>query len=194
MYAHAFARVGIVFAILLGIVGRPAADEVVSIKGGTFVFERGQSGLLDIFGTQGFQMQAAALDGRFNAVSQCQVPECPPGAEVEIDASWGGLDLPGTAVLRGKTYGDLGGVESPNGAVIGFSGTITMPPASAGPVSVVVPFQFAAMFFYGDPDGTSSNRALLVGGGDATFQLEPDPSAETFSWMITSVVFEFRKD
>lgn len=73
--------------------------------------------------------------------------------------------------------------------MIGFDGTITMPPMS-GPVSISVPFEFAGFFTYAKSLDVNPSQALLVGGGVATFNLEPYSTGD--AWFIRSVTFEFR--
>jgi hypothetical protein len=183
---YSFAKFGIVLAILV-CAARPAESQVISIIDGTFISEGG-GGQLNISGTQAFRLEAAALTGRFDAVDQCFVPECPPGTVVELGARWIGNDLPGTATLRGKTYDDVGGLDSLNSADVRFAGQFVMPPLSDGPVSITVPFDFAGRFAYSE-DLSEVQDALLTGGGQVTLVLE-----QLFqgSWSIRSAAFEFR--
>lgn len=190
MFRQLFVRTGIVLSVLTAAAARPAMAEVITIKQGTFTTESESGGRLSIAGTRGFTMDAGTHFGFFNAFNQCSVPECVPGTVVEINAGWSGNDLPGTATLRGQTYPDLGGPMSPNGAEILFSGQITMPPMSDGPVSVTVPFDFAGEFRYGPDLDTPQQKAFLTGGGFVTFLLKPFQDGT--SWFIESVEFEFR--
>ena len=190
MMAHSFVKNGILLSLLVLVPAVSATAEVISIKQGTFTAEGESGGRLSIAGNRGFTMDAGTHFGFFHAFNQCSVPECPPGTVVEINAGWSFNDLPGTAVLRGRTYPDLGGHNSPNGAVIRFSGQITMPPMGDEPVSVQVPFDFAGRFVYGPDLETAAQEALLTGGGAVTFHLEPYP--DRTSWLIRSAEFEFR--
>lgn len=191
MFRQAFVKVGIVVAILLIAVARPVTAEVITINRGVFTYPAVMGGgNVDIAGNRGFKAEASTQTGFFNAFTQCSVPECPPGAVVEIDAGWSGNDLPGTARFRGAFYPDLGGLASPNSLGIQFSGQIKMPPMSDGPVSVTVPFDFAGEFFYAPDLETPRQRALLTGGGFATFHLQP--FSDGMTWLITSAEFEFR--
>jgi hypothetical protein len=188
-------RVGTFVAILTVAVVHSAAAEVIAIKEGTFVFEgSGTSeegtGRLDISGTKNFTFSASVdiSGGRFNLYSQCKTPDCPPGAVVPLDAFWSGNDLMGTATLRGKTYSDVGGLESDSGAAAGFSGSVTVPPMTGGPVSVTVPFDFSGRFSY-DLFGTHPREALLAGGGGVTLFLRPN--IDGTSWELQRAVFQF---
>jgi hypothetical protein len=187
MIVHSFVKTGILLSLLALAPAVSATAEVISIKHGTFTY---RPGILTISGNRGFTMDAGAQTGFFHAFDQCSVPECPPGAVVEINAGWSGNDLPGIATLRGKTYPDLGGHNSPNSAEIRFSGQITMPPMSDGPVSVTVPFDFAGEFRYRPDLETPPEKAFLTGGGVATFHLEP--FADGMTWFIRSAEFAFR--
>jgi hypothetical protein len=189
MYGHPLVKIGIIAAFFAG-VAAPAPAQDITVRHGTFIFERGEGGILDISGNRGFRLEAGALtSGRFDAVDQCRfTPECPEGTVLELGGVWIGLDLPGTARFRGKTYGDLGGFDSPNSAGIEFFGKFTMPPIGDGPVSISVPFTFAGTFLYGDAQG--SQTALLSGGGEVTLFLEPFPGEN--SWQVQAAEFEFR--
>jgi hypothetical protein len=166
-----------------------AADDVVVIKSGAFTFEA-RNGQLDISGTQGFTF-ASEVDlsgGTFGAYDICQTPECPPGTTLDLDAGWSGNDLIGQARLRGITYHNVGGLDADSGAVIRFSGTVTMPPMSDEPVTITVPFGFSGTFAYG-LTGEEREVFSLTGGGEATLLLRPD--FEGISWIIDRVVFDF---
>jgi hypothetical protein len=190
MFGHSFVKMGIIAACLGSFAAAPATGQDITVRHGTFVFEVGEGGVLDISGNRGFRLEASALtSGRFDAADQCRfTPDCPPETSLELGGVWIGLDLPGTARFRGKTYGDLGGFDSPNSAGIEFFGQFTMPPMSDGPVSISVPFTFAGTFLYGDAQG--SQTAFLSGGGEVTLFLEPFPGEN--SWRVQAAEFEFR--
>ena len=188
MIGHSFAQKGILVALLLTIGAAPAFAEVIAIKRGTLVFENGQGGRLNISGTRGFRLQASTLSGRFNLQNQCAAPECQPGTVVEIGAFWSGNDLPGTAELRGTTYPDVGGLNSPNSAEIELSGEVTMPPMSDGPITFKAPFEFAGRFTYAPDLQTPSQTVSLTGGGRVILELIPNGD----SWLIGDITFEFR--
>jgi hypothetical protein len=188
MFGHSLVKMGIIVALLPG-VAAPATAEVISILHGTFVFEVGEGGALDISGNRGFKLEAFAFPGgRFDAEDTCRSPDCPPGTVVQLGAVWVGSDLPGTARLRGQRYEDVGGLTSPSSAAIEFSGEVTMPPMSDGPESITVPFDLTGTFVYGE--GQGSQTALLSGGGEVTLFLEPYPGVN--SWQVRGAVFEFR--
>jgi hypothetical protein len=188
------ARASVTSAILLSsfvlAAPRPAAAEVIAITRGTFVYEN-DIGVLDIAGTRGFRMNGRIPrhEGQFGAIDFCAFSEeCTPGAVVQIAAGWGGSALQGTvAKLRGVTYSDIGGPNSPSGGLVEFSGGITMPEWTGGATTVTAPFEFGGLFVYGDEQSTQS--AMLTGGGVATFFLEPGVGG---SWVIRRAEFEFR--
>jgi hypothetical protein len=165
------------------------AQQDVRILRGTFVFEGG-GGQLDISGTRGFEFQAGAsiAGGFFEAYSQCQFPECAPGTVVNLNAGWSGNDLGGSARYRGTAYESVGGLAADSSAGVLFSGTVTMPEMSDGPVSVSVPFRLSGSFAYG-LNGPAWERVALSGGGTATLYLRP--AYEGTSWSLERVVFDF---
>lgn len=195
MRHHRCVKSGFFAAVLIGAIAQSAAAEVIAIKDGTFIFEGSGTadpgtGRLEISGNKAFMFRAAvsASGGRFNLYSQCQSPDCPPGTVVELDAFWIGNDLPGTATLRGKTYQDVGGLNSDSSAAAGFAGSVTMPPMSDGPVSITVPFDFSGRFSYGLL-GPDPKESLLAGGGRVTVFLRPN--FDGTSWELQRAVFEF---
>jgi hypothetical protein len=123
------------------------------------------------------------------AAPTLQPPKHPwPGTVLDVHAFWSGNDLGGIAKLRGITYEKVGSLDSDSSAAMGISGSVTMPPLSDGPVSVTVPFEFAGSFAYG-LNGPDPQRALLAGGGRATFFLRLHDEGTT--WVIQRVVFDF---
>jgi hypothetical protein len=191
MFGPSFVKMGIITACLSG-VAAPVKAQDITIRHGTFVFERGVGGTLDISGNRGFRLEASAsTSGRFDPMDQCNLtPECPPETVIGLNSMWVGLDLPGTARFRGTTYGDVGGLDSPNSAGIEFFGEFTMPPMSDGPASITVPFTLAGTFLYGDAQG--SQTAFLSGGGEVTLFLERYPGEN--SWQVQGAEFEFRSN
>jgi hypothetical protein len=165
------------------------AADVVSIKRGLFSFQNG-AGDLDISGNKGFRFVSRVFvsGGIFNPYSQCQTPDCPPGAVVSLEGRWIGNDARGSATFMGKTYDDVGGGDSDSGADIAFAGSVTMPPMSDGPVSVTAPFDFSGSFAYG-LTGSDPQEVLLAGGGRVILLLQPNVDGN--SWELVRADFEF---
>jgi hypothetical protein len=190
MIGYSFVRIGILFAILASAAARPAAAEVITILSGTLVFDSsGNSGRLDISGNRDFRLEAATLSGINEPFESCGFGACEPGRTVTLFATWVGNDLPGVARLRGVTYQDVGGLNSPNSADIRFSGEVPIPPVGDSPVTITAPFDFAGRFFYADSDTAPQQDAFLTGGGRVTFVLVP--GADGTSWSAQSARFEF---
>jgi hypothetical protein len=191
MSAHAFVRSGILLSVCALAFPSIAAAEVVAIKHGTFVYDN-NTNTLDISGTQGFRLTAGIIgpDGHFNAFEFCRFSEeCTPGAVIPIAAGWGGSAVPGTARVRGATYTDLGSASSPNGVLVEFDGSITMPEITGGAAAVTVPFEFGGRFSFVDEQSSSGHAGILTGGGFATFFMVPGVGG---SWVIERVEFTFR--
>jgi len=186
-------KVGLAIAILVGAVTQSAqADELVSIRGGTFTVDA-DGAELDIFGNKGFELYSGTSihNGVFEGFSKCQDLECVPGTIIDLDAFFAGTGLGGRAKLRGVTYENVGGVDSDSSASIEFSsGPITIPALSDGPVSITVPFEASGVFAYGLTGPDPQQPALFAGGGQATLLLRLHP--EGTAWIIQRVVFDFR--
>jgi hypothetical protein len=167
------------------------AQDTIVIKRGMFVFPVGGQGTFDLSGTHGFRLNATVslVDGNFAAIDKCRNPECFPGTVLDLSAGWGGSAFVGTARIGGVTYG-LSGMDPEAGVAVQFSGSVTLPPLSAGPVTVSAPFSLSGVFAYGF-NGPEPKEALLTGGGVVTLTLVVSPE-DPQAWTIQEVVFEFR--
>lgn len=152
-------------------------------------------GDINLKGTGGFQMisRVSPPGGRLGLFQYCfGTLLCVPGYEVDLAATWSGSDLPGTVTLRGTTYEPLGGGGplSPQ-ALIAFTGTVVLPPFSAGEtVEVTAPFTFTGRVGY-YPDGPGSGRVeSLIGHGIVRVTFERDASGT--AWLFEHAVYEFQ--
>jgi hypothetical protein len=141
---------------------------------------------VDIAGTRGFRLLGAGVGWGFTAMTLCGEPgACAAGTFVPLDAEIAGSNFTGTARLQGTVYEDLGTMANLNNVVLRFSGAVTMPAMSNGPITVSVPFELTGEFVY-ENDG-ELRTIPLTGGGLATLFLEPADG----SWIVTRGVFEF---
>ena len=191
MTAHSFVKNGILLSILVFAPAVSATAEVIAIKSGTLSFGTGAgSNRLVISGTRDFRFEGSTLTGINEPYESCGFGACEPGQTATLHATWTGNDLPGVAELRGQTYPDVGGPNSPNWLRVTFSGDVPIPPVGDEPVTITVPFDFAGIFVYAPDLESPTQRALLTGGGVVTFVLVP--GADGTSWSARSAVFEFR--
>ena len=187
MIRHSSLTVAIVVAILVAALPLTATAQVIAIRSGTLALDRDGFGELNISGSSRFSFRSF-VNTTFDACNFSTA--CVPGAVVDVQFSWAGNDLTGTATLRGRTFDDVGGLDASSGAVVGFSAAVTFPAMSTEPVSLVVPFDFAGFFDY-DIFEPKPRRVLLTGGGEVTFVLEW--SAADQSWTIRGVEFHFAR-
>jgi hypothetical protein len=183
--------VGILFAILFTAVPK-AAPDIVSVSRGTFVFDATTlQGTLNLAGRPDFRMTGTVsyAGGHFFPYDQCNANDaCQPGAEVSLEAGWGGLDLHATVRLWDQTFGTA---AENGGGVIGFSGTATMPAlTSKRRASVSVPFEFAGLVQFIQDDGTQL-EALLTGGGTARLDLVWGEAGQ--SWLVERATYKFQQ-
>jgi len=94
---------------------------------------------------------------------------CTPGAVIQLDAAWSGLDLPGDATLDGNTYPNVGSGTSSSSMEVLFSGSAVLP--ALGPASTTVSVPFALSGRFSHPGGMET----LHGLGTATLFLSPHP-------------------
>jgi hypothetical protein len=191
MFEQKFVKIGIAFMILLSAAAKPAAAEVIAIKSGTLSFGTGPgSQRLVISGNRDFRFEGATLTGINEPYESCGSGACEPGQTATLHATWTGNDLPGVAELRGKTYPDVGGHNSPNWLRVTFSGEVPIPPVGDQPVTITAPFDLAGIFVYAPNLESPTQEALLTGGGVVTFVLAP--AVDGTSWLARSAEFEFR--
>jgi hypothetical protein len=191
MIGHAFVKRGILVSFLVLAPAVSATAEVIAIKSGTLSFGTGSGSLrLVISGNRDFRFEGFTLTGINEPYESCGFGACEPGQTATLHATWTGNDLPGVAELRGKTYPDVGGHNSPNWLRVTFSGEVPIPLVGDQPVTITVPFDFAGIFVYAPNLESPMQEALLTGGGVATFVLVP--GADGTSWSARSAEFEFR--
>jgi hypothetical protein len=172
--------------------GTPAAAEDIQVVAGnlTVVSRPGptQPGPLVLAGERGFTARLQPRAGTFLPDTCNSDPlNCLPGRTLLLDASWAGLDLPGTATLDGVTYTPLGTSSGPNQMSVRFMGSMMLPPL-ADSATVSAAFTFSGRFAHQPPDPLATDT--LTGSGVATVTLGrlaffPD------SWFITSVLYQF---
>lgn len=105
-----------------------------------------------------------------NGVFNCGEMGCEPGSLAPIEGFWGGDDLGGSALYKGKPYEFVGEL---NGGEIQFRGFVRIP-SSGTTATVSAPFTFYGTVWYSGDDVTSLFR--YFGGGLATFRLRLDPA------------------
>jgi hypothetical protein len=165
------------------------ATTAIRILSGSLEFAAGDA-VFDIKGTDAFRFLGGGniSGGRFDPANDCGFG-CPPGTSVSLGASWSGLDLGGTATLRGRVW--RVGEERPDGAFMGveFNGTVTLPPMNdGGTVQVSAPFTFSGQFTY--PSDNPQATVPLAGSGVATLNFVAD--SERTSWVFVSARYEFQ--
>lgn len=179
-------------AMTLAAVGAARADTIL-INSGALDFGY-SSGVLTISGDHGFWMQAGmgVTGGIYGPWQKCSDPVCGSGVTIPLDAYWSGNDLPGTAVLDGKTYPRLGSLSLPQSAVVQFFGEATAPALEVGSsASVTAPFTFHGLFIQ-PTDATPYSSVVyhdLIGAGTATLWLEK--GYQGTSWRVMSSRYEF---
>jgi hypothetical protein len=181
----------VLVAALIGVGSRPARADPIQITSGSLEM-RGTSGNLLLAGDRGFTLSAvvSATDGIFQPWQHCNLtPACTPGTQIGLDAFWVGASLRDTtATLEGRTFADVGGLNSPNSAVAQFTGSATAPPLDGDTATVFAPFSFAGSFSFMNPEGTATISETLFGHGTATLSLR---RALTSSWSFSAARYEF---
>ena len=146
---------------------RPAPDATVDLSGPGFVFS-GRTG-----------------NGVFNARYACDAPECVPGFNLDLTATWAGLDLPGTATYNGVTYTGVGRLTSDTAMTGEWTGSLLIPDDFMGGV-LTAPFQFRGFFLNPSPAGPLT----LIGSGRATLDFVPS-LADPGAFRAQSIRYEF---
>ena len=90
----------------------PARAETIVINSGFLEWIR-PAGVTTIqLAGDGFTFSGIGRTGIFEPLDTCGVPDCVPGATVDLHAYWIGSDLPGTATYNGTTFTQVGGFNS----------------------------------------------------------------------------------
>jgi hypothetical protein len=107
-----------------------ASAGTINLTGGTIDFPSvvvGDGPVL-LLGDRGFTFDGRAELARLGAAA-CLI--CVPGSTINLDAIVSGNDLPGVATLDGKSFRDVGGLNSWESMTISIDGEMIAPPAPA---------------------------------------------------------------
>jgi hypothetical protein len=135
-------------------------------------------GGVQLIGDRGFTF-VGTMAGGFQAPLGNPLP---PGETIILDGSANGLGLSGTATLDGVTYLDVGGLDSPTGAILQFLAQMTLPSPLSPPSSVMAPFLLDFLFHV---PGQEDHH--LSGSGTATVFLGEDKGFGIPSWLVTDI-------
>lgn len=168
-------------------VALPARAETIQITSGALVWTQGPPADSVVLAGEGFSFTGVALNGIFAPDTQC-FAGCAPGSTVDLTARWVGLDLPGTAVLNGVTFTDVGGANATSSLDAIWTGALVLPASFTGGV-LTAPFTFTGTFRVVDPATPSVTD--LFGGGTASLTFAPLPAAPGgFSVRAATYAFE----
>lgn len=174
-----------VFGILIAVLtlARPSQAETIVISSGFLEWIRPAGATTVELAGEGFTFSGVGLNGVFEPLDTCGVPDCVPGATVDLHAYWIGLDLPGTATYNGTTFTQVGGFNSNTSLGARWTGSLQIPSDFSGGV-LTAPFQFVGEFFY--PGGPLN----LVGAGQTTLNFTPFPSYPG-AFRLDSIRYDF---
>jgi hypothetical protein len=176
-------RIGLVLAAVA--IAIPARAETIVINSGFLEWIR-PAGVTTIqLAGDNFTFSGIGRTGIFEPLDDCGVPECVPGASVDLHAYWIGLDLPGTATYQGTTYSPVGSLNSTAGLGARWTGSLLIPADFSGGL-LTAPFQFAGDFFYPGPD----SPVTLVGSGQTTLNFTPFPNYPG-AFRLDAIRYEF---
>jgi hypothetical protein len=113
---------------------------------------------------------------------------CTPGKSLSLFAS--ASSESGLMTYKGVTYRATGGIDSPAGVGVLFSGSITLPPLAPTAV-VTASFTFRGSFFYNLPNGADATVLFNDTHGIATVFLS-SPTSPFFpnSWHVDRVLYQ----
>lgn len=175
-------------AIALVALAVPARGETIQITSGAldWLRETGSPGITLAGGGFTFDGTGFLTGGVFTPWNDCMVPNCVPGSTVDLHALWVGNDLPGTAMLDGRTFDDVGHLSSGTSLFVEWTGSLQMPTDFTGG-ALTAPFSFSGTFrFFDFPTQTVLN---LAGTGSATLGFTPFPTTPGF--FLSSARYEF---
>jgi hypothetical protein len=169
------------FVAFAGVVCLAAALEAtagpINIVSGSLVFPTGeflQTGPLSLVGTRGFSVMGKVDLGEnpFPPFNQC-LPFCPSSDTLDL----GGGRVSGSGffdtnvTLEGRTFLDVGGLQSEAQLVLGFLGSVFVPEVGQSPIVLSTPFRLQDQESRFVPPGADS--VPIRGRGVVTIGLEP---------------------
>lgn len=179
-----FVAAAIAVVAALSSAAQARADPITVNSG--FAAVSGTVGFIGLVGDRGFSLASvvSTTGGVFNPAMQCLAP-CAPGDSLSLLATWSGNDLPAVATLDGNVYTDVGGLASPNSALVRFDGTAILPALTTPFALVMSPFTFTGLFIH-DLGITET----LVGHGHA-FTFLTRSTGPMSGWVVSSVQYIF---
>jgi hypothetical protein len=156
-----------VLVLLLALWCGPAAADPIQITGGSLQMT-GLLGTLSLTGTRAFSLSAGVnvTDGVFQPWEGCHfAPVCVPGSSIDLGAVFTGTAVHGSATLGGRTFTNVGGLDSLNQSSVRFTGSVLAPAFDGDTATVFAPFQFQGSF------ANEEGMELLFGQGIATLFL-----------------------
>ncbi len=176
------------------------ADPINITGGSVFIAQPTvvELGDLNLVGTGGFSLtsRVAPSGGLQGPFDQCNVPECSPGTQINMDIQLSGSSgfLPGAVMtIGGDRYDDLESQLAMANVTLNFKGFITAPDVGPARVSLSAPFSLTGQAFALTPLGEIAHDDPLFGRGTGTVTLIPFPTQSEFppGWMVESVRFDF---
>ena len=151
-----------------------ASADPIQITSGSLVWPGLGSPIEVTLAGEGFTFTAGTnrTEGVFMPIERCTLPECGPGAIVDLLAYAVGNAYSGTATLDGTTYTNVGSLAGPSSIETRWTGELEIPAGFTGG-TLFAPFLFAGRFTV---DGTATVPGLsvdLFGGGTASLTFSP---------------------
>ena len=164
------------------LVSSPARADTIPLTGGVLDFSMSGwmiGGSVDVEGERGFTFLGSLLGGILT----------PPEPLLPGTVTLRGVtdDLRGTATLDGITYTDVGGPDSPTGALIFFAITAMLPAVVDEPVTVFAPFTMDLLLF-GVDDPTQP--LTFSGTGTGRISLDEHHGFDIRSWLVRDIDLE----
>jgi hypothetical protein len=152
----------------------------------------GGTGPVQLVGERGFTLSAIVVAGAFIPAISCP---CAPGALLNIDSHWDGIDLLGVTTglgpvvtLDGATYTQVGALTSPSTSALEVDGTALLPSVVSASAVVTAPF---VLDYFFSPDGSLFPITRFSGSGIATVFLADEPLVnDGQAWRVTRVRYD----
>ncbi len=180
----------VVFALLTAMPAR--ADRITA---GSLIYPAGGPSIEITLMSDGFRFDGHAHPsiGIFMPWMQCQSPhDCLPGAILDLEAHFSGMDLPGTATLDGQTFTNVGSLTSSSGMWATWSGGMPIPHGFEGG-TLMAPFAFVGFFQFNGPNGTGG-RLDLLGHGTATATFIRTQTVFPDALTVQSIRYDFEPE
>lgn len=174
-------RLGVRLLAAAAVIVTPAtaAADPIQIRSGSLEWRSSSTAIPITLAGDGFTFAGGTnrVEGIFNPIEQCGVPECGAGTAVDLHAFFLDNAFSGTATVDGSTYNNVGSLAGTSSLWTEWTGTLDIPAGFTGG-TIFAPLMFTGRFTYATDPMAPWRSVDLVGGGIAALTFSPWPTGQ----------------